>query len=271
MHREIIIFGRENGEYFPVRTTAELFHHQAEIIVQNSMLTFKSALNLQDFLLGDVLFMYIDGNELIPVPRTPLFAADMFNLDSRSLIDSIIENRKVGIEEYTSLFHQMGSLGTSTQEIKTFVDKFVDITARYSSEKIQDLIPQPNINPKKEIIHVNLAHKFQVPILSDIVLISKKKQKKVVAFIDSGAAIPLIDPRLAQELHAEKTGRHQNIAGISGQVQTFETVYLDFKLRHLAGNIEVVVFPGTFERFQQHPFVIDQGIINFAKANNVYI
>jgi hypothetical protein len=211
--------------------------------------------------------MYIDGNELVPVPRTLQFADESFNSASQSLLESLIEAKKIGIREFVNLSQQIGDCGASNQEVKKLVDKFIKITQQYSSEKIQDLLPRPNQVP----IQINLAQSFQVPILSDITLISSKTQKKVCAFIDTGAAIPLIDPSLAQELHAEKTGRYQNIAGISGQVQTLETVYLDFKLRHLSGNIEAVVFPGTYERFQHHPFVIDQGIINFAKSHQVYI
>ncbi|MHA1720627.1 MAG: hypothetical protein ACTSXK_13985 [Promethearchaeota archaeon] len=214
---------------------------------------------------------YIENNSLIPIPRKNLYSDFSFNPEIKRMIDEISRVNKERIGKFKEILATMENWQGNEYQLAEFISNVRQLIESNSDSKFNDLISENAILKAipSQIAQINLAQIYERPLIWKLKLFSNKNQAQIKAYVDTGAAINLIDPSLVKKLNLKQVGKIL-LDGISTDAPPIyaSVVKFDFEIvgKNCRGNDTAAVFK-TLERFKT-PFVVGMKIFNYLNDRN---
>lgn len=164
--------------------------------------------NTSEFLFGQVLNMYLNGNELLPIPPTAMKASSQLmpeimnaKAEIKAYLNRSISNLEQLWKKIQNTIQKPGRLDTLTSEILFATDQFMDVS--YAALRPSNKVIDPISNTMYPVFNVHLTRsegdnsefRRDITISNGNETVHLSKQ-----LFDTGAKIPLIMPSLVHRL-----------------------------------------------------------------------
>lgn len=283
------VFQKKNEEYRLNKVNGLLFRNKTDLKQGDDTISLISQYNLEDYLGGDILWMYSENGELHPIPRKHLVAhpsldpelINLAQLTQATLDENIVQVKKV--------LEKINDPKLLQIELEPLIAKIMQNKDNILKSTLQQISNSSNIKPNKNTqnmvnatdisspeaqslastypviqIHITLAN-GNADIFKPVVCIGSKSEEPVSAVLDTLARKALVSPQLANKLKAPRIGK-VILSGIEeGRIEA-DVAAFKVKIENIEYPVEAAVFP-PLERILKTPFLIDQHLYRAVRQN----
>jgi len=240
----------------------------------------KSSVPISQYIAGDILFMNIELNQLVPIVRKTLYADPSYDAEIQNAIETTEDLYGTSVERTRKFLDKVRDSKLLQADIEPFLNQLVEAKQTLFSDQLNKLMPQSQLlvsdsinkdsmmhnSPQTASTAVNLIHQSRtastklkirvakVRLNSTNSTDGKKKQafKKVKlvspdgkltqdrALLDTGAEINLVHPALAQQFPVKDK---IVLSGLERGAIPSEVVTLDTEIEGIRYKTEAAIYP----------------------------